>query len=76
MLIKLIEVSDSGKRELFFQASQIRAVQDSVQNPMLCLVVTNWLTPQGFQSFEVLGRAEDVACEINQAIAGKNNLLQ
>lgn len=74
MLVKLIEMP--SKRELFFSAEQIRAVQDDPGNPMLCIVVTNWLTPQGFQSFEVLGTAPSVSCEVNQAISGKNNLLQ
>lgn len=74
MLIKLIEMP--SKREIFFDANQIRCVQDSAQNPMLCLVVTTLLTPQGFQSFECLGRAAAMACEINQARAGKNNLMQ
>lgn len=74
MLVKLIEMPT--KRELFFSAEQIRAVQDDPMNPMLCLVVTNWLTPQGFQSFDVLGSAEGVAREINQALVGKNLLLQ
>lgn len=74
MLIKLIEMPT--KRELFFAAAQIRAVQDNIGNPMLCTVVTNFLTAQGFQAFDVLGSAESTAREINQALAGKNLLLQ
>lgn len=72
MLIKLIQVD---KQVTYFDATQIRAVQDSVKNPLLCLIVTNMLTQQGFQSFEVIGSKETIACEINQARAGKNNLM-
>lgn len=74
MLIKLIEMP--AKREVYFDAHQIRAVQDSATSPLLCLVVTSLLTPQGFQSFECLGSAPAIACEVNQARAGKNPLMQ
>lgn len=73
MLIRLI---DSNKQEVFFSANQIRAVLNSNANPLLCQVVTTVLTPQGFQSFEVLGDAASTACAINRALEGKNDLAQ
>lgn len=73
----LIRVTEPGsKQEMFFEASHIRAVVPSIDNPMCCQIVTTWLTPQGFQSFQAIGSAENVAREINQALAGKNMLLQ
>lgn len=74
MLIKLIE--PGTKTELFFAADQIRCVMPSATNPLICQVVTNWLTSTGFQTFECFGSPEGVAREINQALAGKNLLLQ
>lgn len=73
----LMRFTETGtKAEMFFSAEQIRAVQPSPGNPLACIIVTTWLTPQGFQSFEALGSAENIAREINQALAGKNLLLQ
>lgn len=74
MLIKLTE--PGTKAEMFFSAEQIRCVMPLPANPLVCQVITNWLTTQGFQSFEALGSAENIAREVNQALAGKNLLLQ
>jgi len=74
MLIKLTE--PETKIDMYFSAAQIRCIMPVAANPMICQVVTTWLTPQGFQSFETLGSPEAVAREVNQALAGKNMLLQ
>lgn len=74
MLIKLVEMP--SKNEVYFDASQVRAVQHSATNPLVCIVITNFLTAAGFQSFECLGSAPSIACEVNQAKSGKNLLMQ
>lgn len=74
MLIKLTE--PGTKTEMYFSAEQVRCVMPVPGNPMICQVVTNWLTPQGFQSLEALGSADTIAREINAALSGKNLLVQ
>jgi hypothetical protein len=74
MLIKFIEMP--GKQEVFFAASQIRCVMGAPENPLLSRIVTTLLTPQGFQSFDVLGGKAEIACMVNRALEGKNDLTQ
>jgi len=74
MLIKLTEMP--GKQEVYFKADQIRCVMGAPENPLLTRIVTTLLTPQGFQSFDVLGGKEEIACSINRALEGKNDLAR
>lgn len=74
MLVKLIEMPD--KADVYFSASQIRCVMTAPDNPLLSRIVTTLLTPQGFQSFDVLGSKAEIACAINRALEGKNDLSQ
>lgn len=74
MLIKLIEMP--GKTETYLDAGQIRAVAERPDNPMICLIIQNVMTPNGFLSTEVLGRAGEIARQVNAARAGKDLLVQ
>lgn len=69
MLVKFIEMP--AKNVLYFQASAIRQIHADPKNPLITLIVTNMMTPQGWQTFAVLGGADDAARRVNDLLSGK-----
>jgi hypothetical protein len=69
MMIKLT-FATKARDEFWMRTTDIKSVQKDPNNLIQTLVVTNIVTPQGYQTFAVLEPMDEIAAQVNNALRG------
>ena len=67
----LVEFTALPNRKVFFIAAEtVQRITRADDNPLITMVVTTLMGPQGYQAFQIAENPEEAARRVNAALGG------